>query len=321
MGTLFEVEGSSGNVETPLVQGITGNLVLQPLPSSGDSVVIKDDTGTSVITVQSGAATISSLSLSGTPTFPGLDITTSGTNAFITYNDGSNSVDVGIRSSDNAFVMGPVIERFFVWNGGITMATEVTTGPLTADSVTLTATENLVFTDNTTNTVSIAAHNGTTSYSLKLPTVQGASSTVLTNDGSGNLSWASGGGGVDGYQVVTVVNGSITPSGAWNDLTSLVLPAGEWLISYFLTANSNQVAITELAFGISPNPGNDGTGMIVNAFPLVYVPDASTNAIIPFSSAPVKVSGGTTYYLKSQAVYSAGNPESSACLVAFQVNP
>lgn len=47
-------------------------------------------------------------------------------------------------------------------------------------------------------TIEISAPTITSSYSLVLPDTQGASNTVLTNDGSGNLSWAaaSGGGGI-----------------------------------------------------------------------------------------------------------------------------
>jgi hypothetical protein len=43
--------------------------------------------------------------------------------------------------------------------------------------------------------VRIRANGTTTSYTLTMPAAQGAASTVLTNDGSGNLSWAAGGGG------------------------------------------------------------------------------------------------------------------------------
>lgn len=46
-----------------------------------------------------------------------------------------------------------------------------------------------------TNTVNITSGVTTTTYSLTLPLAQGAASTVLTNDGSGVLSWAAGSGG------------------------------------------------------------------------------------------------------------------------------
>lgn len=61
--------------------------------------------------------------------------------------------------------------------------------------------------------VTVATSTGTTSYSLVWPLAQGAASTILSNDGSGNLSWGSGASGtfstVDS-KTVTVVNGIIT---------------------------------------------------------------------------------------------------------------
>jgi hypothetical protein len=50
-------------------------------------------------------------------------------------------------------------------------------------------------TGNGTDSVTIEAPNDvTTSYTLKLPAAQGGASTVLSNDGSGNLSWVTGSG-------------------------------------------------------------------------------------------------------------------------------
>lgn len=44
---------------------------------------------------------------------------------------------------------------------------------------------------STSGAISIQAANTTTSYTVKMPNAQGAASTYLQNDGSGNLSWAS----------------------------------------------------------------------------------------------------------------------------------
>lgn len=46
---------------------------------------------------------------------------------------------------------------------------------------------------STSGTITQQANNVTTSYSVKWPAAQGASSTFLANDGSGNLSWLSSG--------------------------------------------------------------------------------------------------------------------------------
>jgi len=63
-----------------------------------------------------------------------------------------------------------------------------------SNNITLASSKALVLTDNSTNTVSLQASNSTTSYTLKLPTTQSSGTQVLTNDGSGNLSWTAGGG-------------------------------------------------------------------------------------------------------------------------------
>ena len=56
---------------------------------------------------------------------------------------------------------------------------------------------NLVFTNNvTSNTVTLQTGATSTSYSLFLPLLQGAASSVLTNNGSGVLTWAAGGAAV-----------------------------------------------------------------------------------------------------------------------------
>ncbi len=51
------------------------------------------------------------------------------------------------------------------------------------------------FRGSTSGYVGIQAPASVTSYTLTLPPTQGATSTVLTNDGAGNLSWSAGGGG------------------------------------------------------------------------------------------------------------------------------
>jgi len=57
-----------------------------------------------------------------------------------------------------------------------------------AGGITMNNGKNITFTGSTSGTVSLAAAGTTTNYSLALPDAQGAG--VLTNDESGNLSWA-----------------------------------------------------------------------------------------------------------------------------------
>lgn len=68
----------------------------------------------------------------------------------------------------------------------------------------------LVFYDNAdTNSVSIKAPNtGITSYVLTLPTAQGGAGTVLQNNGSGGLSWATPASGATNNKATTTLNGT-----------------------------------------------------------------------------------------------------------------
>jgi len=68
-------------------------------------------------------------------------------------------------------------------------------GGFSAGSITHKNQHASIFEDTGSNTVSLEAPTSiVSSYTLKLPTQQGGASTVLTNDGFGNLSWTAGGG-------------------------------------------------------------------------------------------------------------------------------
>jgi hypothetical protein len=57
--------------------------------------------------------------------------------------------------------------------------------------------------------LSIRANASTTAYSLFWPAAQGAANTVLTNDGSGNLTWVAAG-STSQVQLFTLGSGDIT---------------------------------------------------------------------------------------------------------------
>ena len=71
MGTIYEVNGTTsanGTVDISNVQGKVDKLTLQPFPGSGEGVYIKDATGTTVITVRSGSASLAGSSSSNSIT-------------------------------------------------------------------------------------------------------------------------------------------------------------------------------------------------------------------------------------------------------------
>ena len=58
---------------------------------------------------------------------------------------------------------------------------------------------------STTGTLTVEANANTTDHTLIMPATQGSASTVLTNDGSGNLSWTAAGGGGSSSNIVNGV--------------------------------------------------------------------------------------------------------------------
>lgn len=64
-----------------------------------------------------------------------------------------------------------------------------------SNNITLASSKDVIFTDNTTNTVSMKATNSTTSYTFSLPPTSGTTGYFLQTDGSGNTTWQPGGSG------------------------------------------------------------------------------------------------------------------------------
>lgn len=128
-------------------------------------------------------------------------------------------------------------------------------GTLTGD-LSFASTKGIIFTDNTVNTVSIAAHNGTTSYSLKWPTAQGTSNQYLTNDGSGNLSWTNAAG------TGTVNSGTVNQLAYYASSSNVV--SG---VPSIFTSGSNQLLVNlgSSAYQFHVKGGNTNNLAIDNA--------------------------------------------------------
>lgn len=94
----------------------------------------------------------------------------------LTLNQRGGNVGVGLYAPASVFHSAGQISTG-IPNGGLGGAS-ATTGSI------------LFYNSYNTNTVSIYSSTTTASYSMKLPIAQGGASEVLTNDGSGNLSWS-----------------------------------------------------------------------------------------------------------------------------------
>lgn len=98
---------------------------------------------------------------------------------------------------------------------------------------------------STSGTISIRAADTTTNYSIKYPAAQGAASTVLTNDGSGNLSWAAGGSGANtalSNLITTSINQTLTPDA--NLTRDLGTNGTRWRDAYIRNLKDNSAAIS-----------------------------------------------------------------------------
>lgn len=75
-----------------------------------------------------------------------------------------------------------------------------------------------------TNTVSIVAPSSvTTSYTMILPTAQGTSNQVLTNDGSGNLSWTNGSSLIGANNGLNITSNNVRLGGSLDASTNIAL--------------------------------------------------------------------------------------------------
>ena len=89
-------------------------------------------------------------------------------------------------------------------------------------------TRSLTILGTTSGQTSLSQVDGSPSITYYLPTAQGASSTVLTNDGSGNLSWALPGGGGSTFGNITV--GVVTDNTISTTTGNLVLASATNLL-------------------------------------------------------------------------------------------
>lgn len=118
-----------------------------------------------------------------------------------------------------------------------------------SNTITMGSSKGIIFTDNSTNAVTMKATNSTTSWTLNLPTTHGSSNQFLQTDGSGNTSWQNGGAGT-------------VTSGAAGNLTLYPTASASVGDTYVQNAKNITIGIAtqasrsaNLAITI-PNPGN-----------------------------------------------------------------
>lgn len=214
-----------------------------------------------------------------------------------TYNIGSPSLRVAsgyfqlLRDASDVFSVAPVSRSLWDAAGNQVVNWSAT------KSVALRNGTNLSFEGSSSGAVAVVAPTTVTNYTIKLPSIQGAASTFLQNDGSGNLSWTAAGfnsiatmsqstgwGGGGAFYAVTFAAGS--SSGA--DLTHVSDPNGDTV-----TVNTTGSYSIEM-YGTKPNNSIDPMAASIND-------DGSTNSAetLPFAN--------TAFMIQSFTTASAGN--------------
>jgi hypothetical protein len=171
----------------------------------------------------------------------------------------------------------------------------------TPGSGTTPATGTLIFNNSSSaNSVSISTGNTTASYSLTLPTGQGAANTVLTNNGSGALTWTTPNSALATSSVitstpgVTIVNGTSQVVGGTNMAINI---ASNSLSSPGLVAagsgNNNKAWVTDG----SGNPAWSAVNLTSDISGTLPIANGGTNLSTTPANGQLLIGNGTGYTL------------------------
>jgi len=138
-----------------------------------------------------------------------LGMSTTDRTALFTINDGDDlfSLSYGFPAGNNRLQFSPTDQWFNTGKLGVgtntpTVALDVSGSGLFSSDVKVT--RSLTILGSTSGQTSLSQVDGAASVTYYLPTAQGAAATVLTNDGSGNLTWALPGGGGSTFGNITI---------------------------------------------------------------------------------------------------------------------
>jgi hypothetical protein len=201
-------------------------------------------------------------------------------------------------------------------SNGISLTTGAGTFSIGTNATTATGNNTLVMRDGSgvmtangvgftnTGTVTVSAASASATYGIVLPGAQGAANTLLSNDGAGNLSWATAGTvtSVSGTAPVSVATGTTTPVISMARSTAAV--DGYLAAADFTMFAAKMSSDFSNATGTLPI-ANGGTGATTAAA-------ARTNLGLGTGDSPtftgLTVSGLTNGFIKSTAgVLSGGN--------------
>lgn len=114
-------------------------------------------------------------------------------------------------------------------------------------------------------------------------------------------------------------------TGAWGDVTSIALTAGDWDLTgmLFVTRNGATVVGINGEIGISSTSGNSASGLVLGSNRMAVDSNNSGSTFVSYSltiaSYRVNISSPTTYYLKQNIAFSAGTPQSQGRISARRI--
>lgn len=115
--------------------------------------------------------------------------------------------------------------------------------------------------------------------------------------------------------VVSAVN--FPTSGQYGDLTSIVIPAGDWDVSFHLDAVANGATVQQIRAGIGVTAGNVTTGLIFGSNVLNGPgPTVSSDSVLTVANYRILANQTTTVYGKDLATYTVATPQGYARLSA-----
>lgn len=125
----------------------------------------------------------------------------------------------------------------------------------------------------------------------------------------------------ESFYAASTTPANFAATGVRADLASIAVTAGDWDLSFCMTATPNGSTCTFVEAFIGTAAGNNTTGLLLGDN---YAGTIGPTATIPASSVcvanyRVSLTGAATYYLKVLATYSAGTPQVTGRISARRI--
>lgn len=328
---------SSGGGGGSGIQSINGDTTSAQLVSGGTGVSTSTSGGTTTITntaPQSSTAvtTIGSIDGNGSSADAA---TISGHSLFMQSASGTvpgvvnlttQTMGAGVKTFGSSVVVAGTGDSTSSGTGALTTAGGLGVAKKSVLQGNVTLGSSLIFNGTTSGAITVNAGTTPASYSFVLPQAQGTAGTVLTNNGTGNLTWGAAGGGGSGVTTVGTIdsNGS-SADGATISSTSIFMQSASATVpgvvnigtqtlagaktlsgntNLALSVGSSLVAgaslsqtITQMNGGIAYNVRTVGSSLSVDSGFTDYYINVNTSAT-PFTVSLSRAAVGRTLIIK-----------------------